>query len=316
MVTSSAHDELHRGLAEVLGVDNIDTLEPLSGGASRDTWRVIAGGKHLILQRQRPGSPRDLSVEVAALQAAKAAGVPVPHVIVSGDATALGQPFMVVEAIDGETIARKILRDDTFAAARPVLIPQMAYALAAIHRVTIDQVPGLPETDQVVQYREVLDVLGQPHPAFELALRWLDEHRPTAARRTLVHGDFRLGNLMVDAHGLNAVLDWELTHAGDPVEDLGWLCVRAWRFGGGQPVAGLGSYQSLLDAYCDASGVAVTMDELRWWEVMGTTKWGIMCILQAASHIQGFTRSHELAAIGRRVCENEHDVFLALKGQW
>jgi aminoglycoside phosphotransferase (APT) family kinase protein len=315
-VTSAVNDELQRGLAEVLGVTHVGALERLSGGASRDTWLVTVGGQRLILQRQRPGSPRDLTVEVAALQAARAAGVPVPQVIVSGGADVLGQPFMVLEAIDGETIARKILRDDTFVAARPVLVEQMAQALAAIHQVTVDQVPGLPETDQVVQYREALDGFGQPHPAFELALRWLDEHRPATARRTLVHGDFRLGNLMVDAHGLNAVLDWELTHAGDPVEDLGWLCVRAWRFGGRQPVAGLGSYQSLLDAYRDASGIEVTIDELRWWEVMGTTKWGIMCILQATTHLQGLTRSHELAAIGRRVCENEHDVFLALEGQW
>jgi len=315
-VASVVNDELQRGLAEVLGVAHVDALEPLSGGASRDTWLVTVGGRRLILQRQRPGSPRDLTVEVAALRAARAAGVPVPQVIVAGGADVLGQPFMVLEAIDGETIARKILRDDTFAQARPVLVEHMAQALAAIHEVTVDQVPGLPETDQVVQYREALDGFGQPHPAFELALRWLDEHRPSVARRTLVHGDFRLGNLMVGPRGLNAVLDWELTHAGDPVEDLGWLCVRAWRFGGREPVAGLGSYQALLDAYRNASGVEVTLDELRWWEVMGTTKWGIMCILQATNHLQGLTRSHELAAIGRRVCENEHDVFLALEGRW
>jgi aminoglycoside phosphotransferase (APT) family kinase protein len=277
---------------------------------------VRAGEHRWILQRQRPGSPRDLTVEVAALQAARAAGVPVPAVIASGDAQLLGQPFMVLEHIEGETIARKILRDEAFGGARQVLVAQMAAALAAIHQVNADAVPGLPDTDQVEHYRSVLDELGEPHPAFELALRWLDDHRPPQQRRTLVHGDFRLGNLMVGPEGLRAVLDWELTHAGDPVEDLGWLCVRAWRFGGTAPVAGVGTYESLLEAYAEASGVVVSRDELRWWEVLGTTKWGIMCVLQTSTHLQGLSRSHELAAIGRRVCENEHDVFLALEGRW
>jgi aminoglycoside phosphotransferase (APT) family kinase protein len=315
-MTSAALHDLASPLAELLGVARLDALEPLSGGASRDTWSVRAGGQRWILQRQRPGSPRDLTVEVAALRAARSAGVPVPEVIASGGADVLGQPFMVLEHIDGETIARKILRDDGFAGARASLVPQMARALAAVHSVTVDEVPGLPETDQVEQYRTALDDVGEPHPAFELALRWLEDHRPTSTRRTLVHGDFRLGNLMVGPEGLRAVLDWELTHAGDPVEDLGWLCVRAWRFKARDPVAGLGDYETLLDAYATASGVVVTPDELRWWEVLGTTKWGIMCVLQAATHLNGLTRSHELAAIGRRVCENEHDVFLALEGYW
>ena len=96
---------------------------------------------------------------------------------------------------------------------------------------------------------------------------------------------------------------------GDPVEDLGWLCVKAWRFGSALPVGGLGTYEDLLDAYAEASGVRVDREELRWWEVLGTLKWGIMCISQANRHLTGHRRSHELAAIGRRVCENELDLL-------
>jgi aminoglycoside phosphotransferase (APT) family kinase protein len=309
-------DELAERVASILGTSRVDRVERLSGGASRETWRVVAGALQWILQRQRPGSPRDLAVEVAALHAAYAAGVPVPRVVASGDAEQLGEPFMVLEYIEGETIARKILRDEMFVSARQVLVRHMAQALAAIHRVSVNEVPALPDTDQLAHYRQALDDLGEAHPTFELAFRWLYDHRPPTRRHTLVHGDFRLGNLMVGADGLRAVLDWELTHAGDPLEDLGWLCVRAWRFGGGRPVAGLGDYEHLLEAYGQASGVTVTMEELRWWEVLGTLKWGIMCISQAATHRLGLSRSHELAAIGRRVCENEHDVFRALEGHW
>ena len=197
---------------------------------------------------------------------------------------------------------------------------QFASALAAIHSIDAAEVPGLPTTDQVAQYRQSLDDLNeqlqQAHPAFELAFRWLERNRPTTARRCVVHGDFRLGNVMVGDDGLRAVLDWELSHVGDPMEDLGWLCVRAWRFGSEHPVAGIGDYDTLLDEYQKASGLPADRDALRWWEVLGTLKWGIMCMLQASAHLLGFSRSHELAAIGRRVCENEYDILLALEGRW
>jgi aminoglycoside phosphotransferase (APT) family kinase protein len=121
---------------------------------------------------------------------------------------------------------------------------------------------------------------------------------------------------MVGPDGLRAVLDWELAHIGDPIEDLGWLCVRAWRFGASQPVAGLGDDDTLISEYEKASGLKVDREVVRWWEVWGTLKWGIMCMIQTSSHVLGMSRSHELAAIGRRVCENEYDLFVALDGKW
>ena len=128
----------------------------------------------------------------------------------------------------------------------------------------------------------------------------------------LLHGDFRLGNLIVGPDGLRAVLDWELTHAGNPAEDLGWLCVKAWRFGGGPPVAGLGSREELLAAYRAAGGADISLEELRWWEILGTLRWGVICLTQAWAHLSGAHRSVELAAIGRRVCEQEWDLLLLL----
>jgi aminoglycoside phosphotransferase (APT) family kinase protein len=159
-------------------------------------------------------------------------------------------------------------------------------------------------------------MLGEPHPTFELALRWLAANRPPSGRVAIVHGDFRLGNVIVGPDGLRAVVDWELVHLGDPMEDLGWLCVKAWRFGLPKPMAGVAEYAELFESYEAAGGERVDADVVRWWEVMGTLRWGMMCIAQAAAHLTGVSRSHELAAIGRRVCENEHDLFLALDGRW
>ena len=309
--------DLPARLAGLLGATDVTDLTRLSGGASRETWRFVADGRPLVLQRQRPGAERAMAVEARLLRAAGAAGVPVPAVIAADDDPAvLGAPFMVLSHVDGETIARKILRDHEFARARELLPTQLGRALATLHRIDPAAVPGLTGGDQVAQYRELLDALGQPHPAFELVLRWLDGHRPQAGAAVVVHGDFRLGNVMVGAEGLRAVLDWELAHLGDPMEDLGWLCVRAWRFGSPRPVAGLGDYEQLFDAYAETSGRPVDPGVVRWWEVLGTLKWGVMCIMQAHGHRAGLTRSHELAAIGRRVCENEYDLFRALDGVW
>lgn len=310
-------DELANALAEVLGAEQVTDLARLSGGASRDTFRFVADGRPLILQRQRAGDVRDMGVEASVLTAVGAAGAPVATLLASSaDQSAIGAAYMIMTAVEGETIARKILRDDEYEAARAALPGQLGAALAQVHAVDTSGLTALPTTDQVRQYREMLDQLGQPHPTFELVFKWLDANRPASDRRVLVHGDFRLGNVIVGPEGLRAVLDWELAHLGDPMEDLGWLCVKAWRFGSRLPVAGVGEYQALFDAYEAAGGGAVDPDVVRWWEVLGTLKWGIMCIMQANAHTSGMSRSHELAAIGRRVCENEHDLFLALEGRW
>jgi hypothetical protein len=221
---------------------------------------------------------------------------------------------MVVARLEGETIARKLLRDEEWAAARERLGAQVGTAMAAVHRIPVDAAEGLTHTDQVAQYRDVLDALGEPHPAFELGLRYLDANRPPLNEPRVVHGDLRLGNLLVGPDGLRAILDWELAHLGDPMEDLGWFCVRAWRFGSPLPAGGVASREALAAAYEEGGGAAVDLDALRWWELLGTLKWGVMCIMQAWSHLSGATRSMEHAAIGRRVCENEWDVLGLLPG--
>jgi aminoglycoside phosphotransferase (APT) family kinase protein len=329
--------DLAGALARALGTGTgeITGLRRLSGGASRETWAFEAAGRPLILQRARPrtlGTP-GMATEAALLRAAAAEGVPVPGVVATGVAGAdrtvatdgtdsgpagggLGAAWMVVERVPGETIARKILRDDEFAAARPLLAGQCGEALARIHRIPPDAVPDLAGGDQLAQLRATLDGAGEPHPAFELGFRWLDRHRPPAVggRDTVVHGDFRNGNLVVGGDGLRAVLDWELAHRGDPLEDLGWLCVRAWRFGAEPRVGGFGSIDELVGAYEATAGEVVDRAALHWWEVLGTLKWGVICVVQAATHLTGVVRSVELAAIGRRVCEVEHDLLLVLPG--
>lgn len=309
-MVGSTHEELEQGLARVMNATSIKNLQRLSGGASRETWRFRADDEDFVLQRVRPGTIGGFQVEPRVLSAAHHAGVPVAELVVDGaERTELQAPFMIVRAVEGETIARKILRDEKFDTARKVLTSQLGIAAAQLHQIDASSVPGLVADDQIKRYQTVLRDLGEPHPVFEATFRWLEMNRPETTSACLVHGDYRLGNIMVNAHGLAAILDWELAHIGDPMEDLGWLCVRAWRFGGAFPAAGLGSYDELFDSYASVTGVRPDPDVVRWWEILGTLKWGIICISQAATHLMGIARSHELAAIGRRVCENEYDLI-------
>ena len=225
---------------------------------------------------------------------------------------ALGAAFVVMTRVEGESIPRRILRDPAYAAARPLLAAQCGGSLAKIHTIPPAAVPGLESRDELAALRTLLADYGQPHPAFELAIRWLEENRPQSAVPRVVHGDFRNGNFIVGPEGIRAVLDWELAHLGDPLEDLGWLCVKAWRFGEEPVVGGFGSVDDLVAAYEAESGTVVDRAALHWWQVLGTLKWGIICIHQAERHRSGATRSVELATVGRRVAENEWELLQLL----
>ena len=320
LATSIARVLVDRGVVPVGTA--VEGLRRLSGGASRETWAFgisETGPAHhrlhgMILQRERPGGPRagpGMASEAVLLRAAEAAGVPVPEVLATDEGgDELGAPFVISRAVPGETIPRKLLRDPELDDVRARLARDCGRILAGIHSVPVDSVRSvLTEPDQLEQFRALLDALGEPHPAFELGFRWLDRHRRDVVPTALVHGDFRNGNLIIGPDGVRAVLDWELAHLGDPIEDLGWFCVRAWRFGSPNRAGGFGSAEELLAGYAEGGGAEVSFETLRWWEVMGTLKWGVMCMIQAMTHLGGASRSVELAAIGRRTCENEWDLL-------
>ncbi len=246
------------------------------------------------------------------MRAARRAGAPVPEVIAVGDGLDGEPEYIVMERIDGETIPRRILRSPELAGARAGLAAECGRILAAVHRIPAEAVPGLPDQDELAGWASILDGLGVPYPALELALRRLSLDRPPRARDVVVHGDFRNGNLIIGPDGVRAVLDWELSHRGDPLEDLGWLCVKAWRFGSPSPVGGFGAYDDLIGAYEEASGLDVDREALRWWELFGVFRWGVICAMQTHRHLTGGERSVELAALGRRVAENEWDLLQAL----
>lgn len=316
-------EQLARACARAFGLDEVrvDGLRRLAGGASRETWAFDAIGtgieEHLVLRRDRAGAAFGEPPEFTLLQAAARAGVPVPAArFVLAPQDGLGGGF-VMDRIEGEAIPRRILRDDNLARARDAMAAQCGTILARIHAIDAATLPPLqapepgvaPARAELTRFRELLDRYGEPHPTFELAFRWLGAREPPGREPALVHGDFRHGNFIVGPEGIRAVLDWELAHLGDPMEDLGWLCVKAWRYGqSASPVGGFGKREDLFAAY-EAAGGALDPEAVAWWEVFGTLRWGIICIVQAFTHLDGHVRSVELAAIGRRVCETEHDLL-------
>ncbi|MGE5291583.1 MAG: phosphotransferase family protein [Micromonosporaceae bacterium] len=311
--------ELAAALHDALGPVTIEGLTRLSGGASRETWAFDAVGvdgsrAELVLRRDPPGRPSEpgaMSREARAISRARAAGLAVPEVLLYTDDPDLwGSAGLVMRRVAGETIARRILRDDAYRQARKVLVGQLGQFAARLH--ALDPPSDLPAPDPVRDLRETLGTFEQASPVFKQALRTLEADPPPARGPVTVHGDLRLGNLIVGPRSLRAVIDWELVHAGNPASDLGWLCVKAWRFGAAAPAAGLGTREELLEAYRAAGGADISLDELRWWEILGTLRWGIICMSQAWAHLSGAHRSVELAAIGRRVCEQEWDLLLLL----
>ncbi|MCQ0017265.1 phosphotransferase family protein [Actinomadura madurae] len=241
---------LETALAGRLGAP-VTGLRRLSGGASRETWSFDADGRPLILRRDPPAvlDPTAMAREAALLASAADAGVPVPRLAGHGDDLE-GTAYLIMERLAGETIPRRLLRDDRFAAVRPGLARELGGILARLHAMA--PVPGLPDDDPLTALTALYSTF-EMRPAVELALRWLDDRRPpSSGRRTVVHGDFRNGNLMIGTGGVTGVLDWELAHLGDPAEDLGWLCVKAWRFGSPHPVGGFGPRDDLLAGYAAA----------------------------------------------------------------
>jgi aminoglycoside phosphotransferase (APT) family kinase protein len=315
---------LTAGLAGVLAEKGLDSGEieigPIPGGASRETWLVDGERGKWVLRRDPKGSVSLVPIgeEFGLIERAAEAGVPVPAPLaLEPDGGRFGTPGMLMSFVAGTSVAPRILRKPEFEEARRLLPLQLGDALARIHAIDPSGLDGLlpaspadPAIAQIEEWERQLDEIGEPLPAVELGLRWLRANAPEPVELRLVHGDFRLGNFIVDEQGLAAVIDWELAHLGDPAEDIGWLCIRSWRFGNDElPVAGVGGLDEFIGAYEAAGGAAVDRGRVRYWEAFGNVKWAIICARQAHDHLTGVRRSHELASLGRRICEPEWDLF-------
>jgi aminoglycoside phosphotransferase (APT) family kinase protein len=308
-----------------LGGEGVAEVTRLSAGATQEIWRfalIGAGKAEPLILRRAPGGLRvsetavGLETEARLIEAAGAVGVPVPPVRwVLTPEDGLGHGF-IMGFVEGETLGGRIARSEALAPARPLLARQCGEILARIHTIDPAAFPTLRRvtpSEQIGQYRDAYRATGWPRPVFDVALRWLEEHAPPPPDQPrLVHGDFRNGNLMIGPDGVRAVLDWEIAHVADPMEDLGWICVNAWRFGVlDKPVGGFGEREDLWAGYEGAGGGRVDRDHARFWEVFGSLRWGVMCAGMAGA-FRTVDPSVERAVIARRSSENEIDLMRLL----
>lgn len=286
-----------------------DASEPvlLAGGASKEAWAVDAGSERLLVRRAAVGvihrHTLSLRDEFEVLKAAYEAGVKVPRPILYVESLE-GREAFVMERLEGETIGRRIVRMDL-----PEELPlQLAEELAKIHAIPRERVPFLGEAD-LARMVDELDEAGEPHPAIELGLWWLRENRPPPRAPVVSHGDYRIGNVVVDERGLVGILDWEFAHVDDPARDLSFGLVRAWRFGvDGKRLGGIGDVGAYLERYNELTGFDVRPEELDYWELAGNVAWAIGCVTQAQRHLRGQDRSVELAILGRLGAEVEYEI--------
>jgi len=340
-VAERADDRLREGLEQFIARQSgaaaeVAGLVRLPGGTLRDAWGVdarigagpLAGSHRLVYLQDRGAGPLESRLrredEFRVLAVMHAAGVRAPRpywYVAPGNPEGLGSG-LILERVDGEAVGRRILEDPAFETVRPHVLEQMGEELARIHAVPCDAVTGLPAPPDgkggpeaaLDEVERTLREVEEPHPALELALRWLRPRMPAPRPLVVSHGDYRLGNFIAHpSNGLRAVLDWELVHLGDAGEDLGWVCIRFWQ-GVDQPGRrGLGPKERFFDGYATVAGWRLTPEMVVYWEMFANLRWAVITLRQARRHLTGREKSLELASIGRRCAEVEWELLRLMR---
>ncbi len=311
-------------MARTIGSGDLSGLVRLSGGANMESWAFdwsTADQSRAYVLRRAPsadymaGRPYGHADEAALVIAAHEAGVKAPEVVgvlTEGDGIGTGY---VMRRVIAEVNPATILADPP-----PSLLVDLGRELARIHSISANAIPAaIPLMDTAAALAELkarfVDY-GGDRPVIALAIKWCEDHLPAPAAPVLVHGDYRLGNIMVNGDGLAAVLDWELAHRGDAHEDLAFGCMTVWRFAQiDKPAFGVGSAEDYFAAYEAAGGVKVDRDRFRFWLIYRTLWWALGCLQMGQAWRSGADPTVERVVIGRRTAEQELDLLLLLEAE-
>jgi aminoglycoside phosphotransferase (APT) family kinase protein len=308
----------------------IVALERMSGGAVQENWALdvqVSGGAYDGARRwvlrtdaaARVGESLKRSEEFQVLQAAHAAGLHAPQPLwLCDDPAVTGREFFIMQRLPGIASGHRITREAALIPYPARLARELAENLAHLHAISprreLGFLPTMLARDSIAHYRQYLDQLDEPHPALEWGLRWCELNAPAAEETTLIHRDYRTGNYLVDGGRLAGVLDWEFAAFGNPLEDVGWIFAKCWRFAGKRlPCGGIAGADDFLVPYQRASGRTVTPAALVYWQVMAHIRWSVIALQQAQRHLSGVEPSLELALTGRIVAELEHEIVALTK---
>lgn len=338
-MTPEAQESLARWVAQALHASSVHLSAPkkMPGGAVQENWTfdaAVSDGPHtgtvgLVLRTNAPSGvsvSRTRAEEFALLKAAYAAGVTVPEPLaLDAEGKVIGKPCYLMRRAPGTANPRTLSRDPVLDPHRPALTESIGRELARIHTIRpphaglgfLGSDPRPPARRRIAEFLGQLDALPHPHPVLEWAIRWLERNAPATQAASLGHGDFRCGNLMVepaDGTRVTAVLDWEFASWSDPMEDVGWLCARCWRFGAdAREVGGIGDPADFSRGYEAVSGRPLDWTQVPYWEVLATTRWAIIALHQGERHLSGREFSMELALTARKSAEMEYDLLKRIR---
>ena len=312
----------------------VSGLYRIPGGQSRETWSFDAtwresGGevsRGFILRRDPDASllESDRDLEFRVMEAVRDHGVPVPQMYwLEQDASHLDRPFALMERLDGcDASPQKVLMDPAYFPARNRISDEFIRILAVIHAIDIadlalpvlGQPPGLSACgpQEVEKWARIVEQESlEPQPVLRAAFAWLRKHPPKPAQRiVLVHADYRTGNFLARPDGeIVGILDWEMTHIGDPLEDIGWACIRPWRWMGTEHIGGLMDRADFYKKYEALSGFHIDEDSVRFWEILGNAKLAAIFLTGGRSYCDGRTHSAMMAFLGRNVRRLELEIM-------
>jgi aminoglycoside phosphotransferase (APT) family kinase protein len=313
----------------------IISLTPLAGGASRDMWQVRAKvngeGQEFVLRRDQGTVVSDRTLErdqeFKVMKVVHEAGVNVARPRwYCLEPLILGQPFLILDYIEGLTIGQQVIEQPELAEARKTLPEAMGVQLARIHAIDVgkhdlDFLPHpregfSPAQEALAQIRELIQQMRIYNPVLEFGWRWLQQHLPKSDKTALLHGDFRVGNVLVGSQGLKGIIDWEYARIGDPLDDLAWACLRDWRYGNTKLLlGGIEESEPFIKAYEKESGHKIDRKALAFWEILGNLRWAVGSIAQANRHLRGGSPSLELASLGRRSAEMQLEMLTLIGSQ-
>lgn len=301
----------------------IARFERMSGGAVQENWAldVEIGGdlRHWVLRTDaRATVPESLTraEEFAVLEAVQGAGVLAPRPLLACDDPAVtGRRFFIMERLPGIAAGHRVTRDRSIVPDPARLARELAENLARLHRIPASHprlafLRTMHARDNIAHYRRYLDTHPDPHPVLEWGLRWCELNAPEREETTFVHRDYRTGNYLVHEGQLAGVLDWEFPAFGNPLEDVGWICARCWRFA--RPdlvVGGIAPLEDFVPHYERASGRRVTARDLVYWQVMAHLRWAVIALQQAERHLSGMQPSLELALTGHILGDLELEIL-------
>ncbi|MFN0095550.1 MAG: phosphotransferase family protein [Dehalococcoidia bacterium] len=316
----------------------ITDLWRIPGGASRETWMFTAswdGGRKrqdFVLRKDPPASLLDTDRETEYAYYSSFAGTAVPVPVMrwlEPDGSHLGGPFFVMERIHGGETAPATLQTEAYRPAHARVAKRMYETLAAIATFdwtasAIAKVAEAPALDaswerELAHWERIIDENElSPQPIMRAGIRYLRANPPKPAQRiSVVHGDYRVGNVMYTLAGeIIGVLDWEMAHLGDPLEDLAWSMNESWQWSNkdGRP-GGIVTVEECCRIWSEASGLTVDPESLRWWRIFCDIKCQGIWLTGTKSFNDGRTRELILPVISYMLVNSQDEALLRSMGR-